>query len=63
MNGYDKTINEIRKFNRFYTVSMGFLDSAYLDTEYSIAETRILFELKSYDKCIQSELAKVLHID
>lgn len=63
MNVYDKTINEIRKFNRFYTVNMGFLDSEYLDTAYSIAETRILFELKSCDKCIQSELAKILHID
>lgn len=63
MNVYDKTINEIRKFNRFYTVNMGFLDSEYLDTAYSIAETRILFELKSCAKCIQSELAKILHID
>lgn len=63
MDGYDKTINEIRKFNRFYTVSMGFLDSKYLDTDYSIAETRILFELKVYGKCIQNKLVKTLHID
>lgn len=63
MIGYDKTIHELRKFNRFYTVSMGFLDLEYLDTEYSIAETRILFEIKTYGKCIQSELAKILHID
>ena len=38
MSGIDKTINEIRRFNRFYTVSMGFLDSDYFDTEYSIVE-------------------------
>lgn len=63
MNEYDKTINEIRKFNRFYTVNMGFLDSGYLDTEYSIAETRILFEIKMHEKCIQSDIAKTLHID
>lgn len=63
MSIYDKTINEIRYFNRFYTVIMGFLDLGYLDTEYTIAETRILFEIKAYDKCIQSELAKILHID
>lgn len=31
--GYDKTIHEIRKFNRFYTVSMGFLDSAQIETK------------------------------
>ena len=63
MSEYDKTINEIRKFNRFYTVSMGFLDSEYLDTKYSIAETRILFEIKVHEKCIQSDVAKILHID
>lgn len=63
MSEYEKTINEIRKFNRFYTVSMGFLDSDYLDTEYSIVETRILFEIKMHGKCIQSNIAKILHID
>lgn len=63
MGGYDKTIHEIRKFNRFYTVNMGFLDSEYLDTEYSIVETRILFEIKMHKKCIQSDIAKTLHID
>lgn len=63
MDRYDKTINEIRKFNRFYTVNMGFLDSGYLDTAYSIVETRILFEIKMHRTCIQSDIAKTLHID
>ena len=63
MSENEKTINEIRKFNRFYTVSMGFLNSAYLDTEYSIVEMRILFEIKIREKCIQSDIAKLLHID
>ena len=63
MDDYDKTVNEIRRFNRFYTVSMGFLDSDYLDTAYSIAETRILFEIKMHGTCSQSDIAKTLHID
>lgn len=63
MSEIDKTINEIRKFNRFYTVSMGLLDSGYLDTEYSVVEIRILFEIKVHEKCIQSDIAKTLHID
>lgn len=63
MGGIDETISEIRKFNRFYTVNMGFLDSGYLDTEYSIVETRILFEIKMHEKCIQSDIVKTLHID
>ena len=46
MSRYAETVSEIRKFNRFYTVSMGFLDSGYLDTVYSIVETRSLFEIR-----------------
>lgn len=63
MEIYSKTINEIRKFNRFYTVTMGFLSSGYLDSDYSIAETRILFEINIHGTCIQSDIVKTLHID
>lgn len=60
---HNKTINEIRKFNRFYTVNMGFLDSGYFDTAYSIAEIRILFEIKIHKICVQSDISRTLHID
>lgn len=63
MEIYNKTVNEIRKFSRFYTVTMGFLSSGYLDSEYSIAETRILFEINTQGTCIQSDIARTLHID
>lgn len=63
MDFYDKVIEEIRRFNRFYTVNMGFLDSVYLDSDYSITETRILFEIKVHGTCIQSDIVKTLHID
>lgn len=63
MGIYNKTINEIRKFNRFYTVTMGFLSSGYLDSNYSITETRILFEMDIHGTCIQSDIVKTLHID
>lgn len=59
MNRYDKIIDEIRRFNRFYTIN----NSAYPDTEYSIAETSILFEIKSQKQCIQRDIAKTLHMD
>ncbi len=63
METYDKIVREIRRFNRFYTVNMGFLNSGYLDSNYSIAEIRILFEIKVYKVCIQSDIVKALHID
>ena len=63
MEIYNKTVNEIRKFNRFYTVTMGLLGSDYLDSDYSIVETRILFEMKIHGTCIQSDIVKALHMD
>ncbi|MCD8049621.1 MAG: MarR family winged helix-turn-helix transcriptional regulator [Clostridia bacterium] len=58
-----ETINQIRKFNRFYTVNMGFLNANYLGGEYSVAETRILFEMNIRGMCTQSDIVKILHID
>lgn len=63
MDQHNRTVSEIRNFNRFYTVNMGFLDSEYLNTQYSIAETRILFEIKIHGTCVQSDIVKTLHID
>lgn len=63
MYNKDRTINEIRKFNRFYIVNMGFLGSNYFGSDYSIAETRILFEIMIHGVCIQSDIVRSLHID
>lgn len=63
MEIYDKLVEEIRRFNRFYTVNMGFLDSSYLNSNYSISEMRILFEIKVHGICIQNDIVKALHID
>ena len=43
--------------------TMGFLSSGYFDSDYSIAETRILFEMNMHRTCIQSDIVKTLHID
>lgn len=63
MSEYDKTICQIREFNRFYTVHMGLLCADYLNSEYSKVETRILFEIKTHQPCIQNDIAKTLHMD
>lgn len=60
---HSKAIDTIREFNRFYTVTMGFLNSKYLDSKYSIAETRILFEMKTHKNCTQNDIVKTLYID
>ncbi|MEO8563806.1 MAG: helix-turn-helix domain-containing GNAT family N-acetyltransferase [bacterium] len=38
-------VDRVRQFNRFYTRVVGALDEAHLETPYSLAEGRVLFEL------------------
>lgn len=57
------TIHRIREFNRFYTVLIGSLNRNYLGSEFTVAETRILFELISSDACVAIDLVNRLHID
>lgn len=56
-------VDQIRAFNRFYTVLQGFLDRNYLDSGYSVTETRILFELKQSPQSSASRLIETLHLD
>lgn len=56
-------IYQIREFNRFYTVLLGFLNRNYLDSGYSVTETRILFELKQNPQISANQLIEMLHLD
>ena len=38
-------IHEIRRFNRFYTGLVGLLDETLMQSPYTLAEARVLFEL------------------
>lgn len=56
-------INHIREFNRFYTSILGLIDQHILDSNYSLTEARILFELNETGRCIASSLSTKLNID
>ncbi len=58
-----ETVYRIREFNRFYTVLLGLLDRKFLDSEFSVTETRVLFELNDNDECSANDLVNKLHID
>lgn len=58
-----ETIYQIREFNRFYTVLLGFLNRNYLNSGYSVTETRILFELKQNGQMRANDLTEILHLD
>lgn len=38
-------ISQVRAFNRYYTRLIGVLDRGYLETQYTLTEARILFEI------------------
>lgn len=63
MKDQRETINQIREFNRFYTVLLGFLNRNYLDSGYSVTETRILFELKQHGQMSANQIIDMLHLD
>lgn len=60
----DELVTRIRAFNRFYTSIIGLLDKQYLDSEFSLTEVRIMFELYHHpDGMKASELIDLLSLD
>ncbi|WP_108869023.1 bifunctional helix-turn-helix transcriptional regulator/GNAT family N-acetyltransferase [Aquimarina aquimarini] len=58
-----KYINEIRKFNRFYTKIIGLLDTHILNSKYSLPEVRIMFEIYQNPGFTASDIIQLLDID
>ena len=48
------TTSKIRSFNRFYTSHLDLLSQHYLDSDYSLTEVRILYEI-SENKIITAQ--------
>lgn len=56
-------VETIRAFNRFYTRHIGVLHEGLLNTPYSLAESRLLWEFAHHDKPTATELARALDLD
>ncbi|MEH3036287.1 MAG: helix-turn-helix domain-containing GNAT family N-acetyltransferase [Sphingomonas adhaesiva] len=59
----DADVTAVRRFNRFYTQTIGALDTRFLGTDASLPEARLLFEIATREPVTASVLQDVLDMD
>ncbi|SFN19376.1 DNA-binding transcriptional regulator, MarR family [Chitinophaga sp. YR627] len=58
-----KIIDSIRAFNRYYTGLIGLLDDHLLNSDYSLVEARILYEIHTNQPVSASQIMTEIQID
>lgn len=56
-------IAAVRRFNRFYTRQIGVLRKTYLDSPFSLAEARVLYEIGQGKALTASDIGRALGLD
>src|ERR1700685_2457985 len=56
-------VSAVRRFNRFYTRQIGLLGNGYLDSPFTLAEVRVLYELAHRESPTAADVAKALGMD
>jgi len=63
MASLDSNVAAVRRFNRFYTKEIGVLQEPYLQTSFSLAEARVLYEIAHLAQPTAVEVCKALALD
>ncbi len=63
MEDRQDVIDQVKEFNRFYTAQIGLLNQDFLASGYSVAETRIMFEIHRNRGISARELTDMLQLD
>jgi DNA-binding MarR family transcriptional regulator/GNAT superfamily N-acetyltransferase len=63
LTSIDQVAESVRGFNRFYTRQIGILQKGYLNSQFSLADVRVLYELAHRDKPTATEISSALGLD
>lgn len=56
-------VAQVRRFSRFYTRQIGLLNEGLLDSQFTLSEVRILYELAYHDGLRATDLTRALDLD
>jgi DNA-binding MarR family transcriptional regulator/GNAT superfamily N-acetyltransferase len=59
----DSRVDSVRRFNRFYTNLIGVLDEGHLESTFSLAQVRVLYELANRTDPTATEIGRDLNLD
>lgn len=59
----DKRVQALRQFNRFYTRRIGALREGLLNSEFSLTEVRVLYEIANRESSTATDLSRDLGLD
>ena len=59
----ERRISTVREFNRFYTQKIGVLRDGLLDSDYTLTEVRVLYEIANRTRPLAADLVRDLSLD
>src|SRR5262245_56477354 len=59
----ERRVASMRRFSRFYTRRIGMLQDRFLDSPFSLAEARVLYELTQRDEPTATDICSCLDLD